>query len=248
MARMSSAAPTLHCSNSDNQPVSPGIVCDPESPSPGWSPPSVPSSNIGEPFCSSRWATRLQGSIQLRHGRRRHAIFPSTPGKLRRSTSADADIGLFVGDDWKLKPEPDAEHRRTLRRRRKTSATAATSRRASRSRGRPERSNQTAPTLDRHPRRLRNVYDRFSEQNVLIAQRYSGSESTRQYLFRQSGYIPQPISVGGRIGQLRFKPSTPSASDLAGAVSDSILHRHVERQLPAKTTLAVTLHQLARCA
>ena len=91
-------------------------------------------------------------------------------------------------------------------------------------------------------------YDRFSEQNVLIAQRYNGTN-------QQQFIITNPDTF----------PAIPSESELEASGTPQIIHTlssslrapylmqssiSVERQLPKKTTLAVTytnshgLHEL----
>ena len=145
-----------------------------------------------------------------------------------------ADIGLFVGDDWKLKPNLTLslgaryETQENIRDRSDIAPRIAFA-------WAPGRSNQTAPPIV-----IRGgfgmFYDRFSEQNVLIAQRYNGSNQ-QQYLFINPDTFPAVPSVAGLASSVQTIHTIASDLRAPYLIQSSI---GVERQLPAKTTLAVT--------
>ena len=158
-----------------------------------------------------------------------------------------ADIGLFAGDDWKVKPnltlslgaryetqENIRDHSDIAPRVAFAWAPGGTAK------------NPSPGTVIRGGFGM--FYDRFSEQNVLIAQRYNGINQ-EQFL------LSDPDTF----------PAIPSESVLQAAAGTQIVHTlsstlkaprllqssmSVERQLPEKTTLAVTytnshgLHEL----
>jgi TonB dependent receptor len=157
-----------------------------------------------------------------------------------------ADVGAFAGDDWKVKPNLTLslgvryETQENIRDRSDVAPRLAFA-------WSPATAKNATPNLV-----IRGgfgiFYDRFSEQNVLIAQRYNG-------INQQQFVIIDPDTY----------PAIPSESELEAFGTQQILHTissslrspylmqssiSVERQLPRKTTLAVTytnshgLHEL----
>ena len=91
-------------------------------------------------------------------------------------------------------------------------------------------------------------YDRFSEQNVLIAQRYNGINQQQFIVIDPDTYPGDsfPERAGG-VGTQQILHTISSSLRAPYLMQSSI---SVERQLPKKTTLAVTytnshgLHEL----
>ncbi len=158
-----------------------------------------------------------------------------------------ADIGLFAGDDWKVKPNLTLslglryETQENIRDRGDFAPRVAFAWAPGGS-----AKNATPGLVIRGGFGM--FYDRFSEQNVLIAQRYNG-------INQQQFIVVNPDTY----------PAIPSESMLEGSQTPQIIHTissslrapylmqssiGVERQLPKKTTLAVTytnshgLHEL----
>ncbi len=154
-----------------------------------------------------------------------------------------ADIGLFVGDDWKVKPNLTLslgaryETQENIRDRSDIAPRIAFA-------WAPGRSNKTPSTVIRGGFGM--FYDRFSEQNVLIAQRYNGSNQ-QQYLIIDPDTFPAIPAVAGLASSVAAIHTIASNLRAPYLIQSSI---GLERQLPAKTTLAVTyidshgLHEL----
>lgn len=232
-------APVL---DANNQPVVPGVICNTSAQTPG----CATITSI-EQYRRTLLFAQIGYSPQMIRALGGGATQFSINNGHPVVDVGGADIGLFAGDDWKVKPNL------TL------------------SLGlRYENQENIHDPLDFAPRiafawapggTAKNpspgtvirggfgmFYDRFSEQNVLIAQRYDGLNQS-QYLIINPNTFPA-IPSGTEL-QLSGSPQivhTIDSSLRAPYLIDSSIG--VERQLPKKTTLAVTytnshgLHEL----
>jgi Carboxypeptidase regulatory-like domain len=232
-------APVL---DGNNQPVVPGVICNPATQTTGCT--TISSIEqyrrtvlFGQMGMSSAMIRALGG------GATQFSINAGDPVVY----AGGADIGLFVGDDWKVKPnltlslglryetqDNIRDHADFAPRVAFAWAPAGSSK------------NATPKTVIRGGFGM--FYTRFSEQNVLVAQRYNG-------ISQQQFVVIDPDTY----------PAIPSTGALEGAGTQQILHTissslrtpylmqssiGVERQLPKNTTLAVSyvdshgLHQL----
>ncbi len=156
-----------------------------------------------------------------------------------------ADVGAFAGDDWKLKPNLTL----SLGVRYETQENIR-----DRSDVAPRLAVAWAPggsAKNTNPRTVIRAgfgmfYDRFSEQNVLIAQRYDGANQQQFIITNPDTYpaIPSLTSLQSIPQTIHTISSSLRAPYL---IQSSI---SVERQLPQKSTLALTytkshgLHEL----
>jgi hypothetical protein len=157
-----------------------------------------------------------------------------------------ADIGLFVGDDWKLKPNLllslglRYETQENIRDRRDFAP------RLGFAWGPGHAKNLAPKTVIRGGFGI--FYDRFSEQNVLVAQRYDGMNQ-QQFLMVDPDTFPVIPSTSAieSSGTQQIIHTISSSLRAPYLLQSSI---GAERQLPGKTTLAVTysnshgLHEL----
>jgi len=229
-------APVL---DSDNQPVAPGIVCNAQAPAAGCATiSSIEQYRRTLLFQQMGYSPAL--IRQLGGGATEFAINTGDPVVY----VGGADIGLFVGDDWKVKPNLTLslgaryETQENIRDRSDIAPRIAFA-------WAPGRSGQPAPaTVIRGGFGM--FYDRFSEQNVLIAQRYNGVNQ-QQYLVINPDTFPAIPSLAGLSSSVDAIHTISSNLVAPRLLQSSI---GVERQLPAKTTLAVTyinshgLHEL----
>ena len=157
------------------------------------------------------------------------------------------DAGLFAGDDWKVKPNLTLslgvryETQDNIR----DHADFAPRIAFAWAPGGPAK-NKTPKTVIRGGFGI--FYDRFSEQNILIAQRYNGTNQQQFVIINPDGYpaIPSPAMLKAS-GTQQIIHTVGSAVRAPYVMQSSLA---VERQLPKKTTLAVTytnshgLHEL----
>jgi len=232
-------APVL---DANNQPIVPGVVCNPALQTPGCT--TITSLEqyrrtllFGQMGLSPQMIRALGG------GASQFSMDTGDPVVY----VGGADIGLFAGDDWKVKPNLTLslglryETQENIRDRSGVAPRLAFAWAPGGS-----AKNATPATVIRGGFGI--FYDRFSEQNVLIAQRYNG-------INQQQFLITDPDTY----------PAIPSLATLQVSESQQIVHTissslrtpyllqssvGVERQLPKKTTLAVTytnshgLHEL----
>jgi len=157
-----------------------------------------------------------------------------------------ADVGVFVGDDWKLKPNLllslglRYETQENIRDHRDVAP------RVGFAWGPGHAGNAPPKTVIRGGFGI--FYDRFSEQNVLVAQRYDGTNQ-QQFLLNDPDTFPAipSLSALGSSGTQQIVHTISSSLRAPYLLQSSI---GVERQLPRKTTLALTysnshgLHEL----
>ena len=232
-------APVL---DANNQPVVPGVMCNPATVTAGCT--TISSIEqyrrtllFGQMGLSSQMIRALGG------GATQFSINAGDPTVY----VGGMDIGFFVGDDWKIRPNLTLslgaryETQDNIRDHADFSPRIA----FAWAPGGSEK-NKTPKTVIRGGFGI--FYDRFSEQNILVSQRYNGINQ-QQYI------ISNPDSY----------PSIPSQALLQKSGTQQIIHvvnsavrapyviqssLAVERQLPKKTTLAVTytnshgLHEL----
>jgi len=157
------------------------------------------------------------------------------------------DIGLFVGDDWKVKPNLTLslgaryETQDNIRDHSDFAPRIA----FAWAPGGPAK-NKTPKTVIRGGFGI--FYDRFSEQNILVAQRYNGINQQQFIISNPDSYPSIPSqALLQRSGTQQIIHTVNSAVRAPYVMQSSIA---VERQLPKKTTLAVTytnshgLHEL----
>jgi len=148
------------------------------------------------------------------------------------------DAGLFVGDDWKLRPNLTV----SLGLRYETQANIS-----DHSDWAPRLGFAWSPgkasTIANHKFVVRGgfgiFYDRFSEQNVLLAQRFNGI-SQQQYVVTNPDTFPNVPSIATLAGFAEAQTiHTISSSLQAPYVLQSAIG--IERQLPGHTTVAVNM-------
>jgi hypothetical protein len=227
--------------DANNQPVVPGVSCNPAVQTPGCTTiSSIEQYRRALLFGQMGMSPQMIGA--LGGGATQFSINTGDPVVY----VGGADVGAYAGDDWKVKPNLTLslgvryETQENIRDRSDVAPRLAFA-------WSPATAKNATPNLV-----IRGgfgiFYDRFSEQNVLIAQRYNG-------INQQQFVIIDPDTY----------PAIPSESELEASGTQQILHTissslrapylmqssiSVERQLPRKTTLAVTytnshgLHEL----
>jgi hypothetical protein len=228
--------------DANNQPVVPGVTCDPAIQNPG----CTTISSIEQ-----YRRTLLFGQM----GMSQQMIRALGGGATQFSINAGdpvvyvggADIGLWVGDDWKVKPNLTLslglryETQENIRDRSDFAPRAAFAWAPGGS-----AKNANPGTVIRGGFGM--FYDRFSEQNVLIAQRYNGINQQQFVVIDPDTYPAIPSESELEAFGTQQVIHTISSSLRAPYLMQSVLG--VERQLPSKTTLAVTytnshgLHEL----
>lgn len=228
--------------NPNNQPVVPGIVCNPQAPSAGCQ--TITSiQQYQRTLIFQQMGFSPAQLRQLGGGASQFSLNTGNPLVL----VGQSDTGLFVGDDWRLKPNLTL----SLGLRYETQLNIH---------GRldfaPRLGFAWAPGATAKSARPKTVfrggfgifYYRFNEQNILVAERFNG--------------ITQQQSV---IGDPDFFPSIPPPSSLQEFATTQAIHTvspllvapyviqsaiGVERQIPGNTTVSLTytnshgLHQL----
>jgi hypothetical protein len=157
------------------------------------------------------------------------------------------DIGLFVGDDWKVRPNLTLslgaryETQNNIRDHSDFAPRIA----FAWAPGGSEK-NKTPKTVIRGGFGM--FYDRFSEQNTLVAQRYNGINQQQFIISNPDSYPSIPSrALLQQSGTQQIIHTVSSAVRAPYVMQSSIA---IERQLPRKTTLAVTytnshgLHEL----
>jgi hypothetical protein len=229
-------APVL---DSGNQPVAPGIMCNPNAPSAGCA--TISSiEQYRRTILFGQMGYSPQVIRELGGGATQFSLNTGDPVVY----VGGVDIGVFAGDDWNLKPNLTLSLGARYETQENISDRSDIAPRLAFAWA-PGRSNQTAPkTVIRGGFGI--FYDRFSEQNVLVAQRYNGLNQA-QYILSNPNTFPAVPSMEGLASSLAAIHSISSDLRAPYLMQSSI---GVERQLPAKTTLAVTytnshgLHEL----
>jgi hypothetical protein len=228
--------------DANNQPFVPGVTCDPAIQNPGCT--TISSIEqyrrtllFGQMGMSPQMIRALGG------GATQFSINAGDPVVY----VGGADIGLFVGDDWKVKPNLTLslglryETQENIRDRSDFAPRVAFAWAPGGS-----AKNATPGTVIRGGFGM--FYDRFSEQNVLIAQRYNGINQQQFVVINPDTYPAIPSESELEAFGTQQVVHTISSSLRAPYLMQSVLG--VERQLPKKTTLAVTytnshgLHEL----
>ena len=228
--------------DANNQPVVPGVVCNPAIVTAGCT--TISSiQQYQRTLLFQAMGMSPQQMIALGGGPTQFSINTGNPVVY----VGGADIGLFAGDDWKVKPNLTLslglryETQENIRDRSDFAPRLAFAWGPGQS-----AKNPTPKTVIRGGFGM--FYDRFNEQNVLIAERYNG-------INQQQFIISNPDTF----------PVIPSESELLASGTPQTIHTissslrapylmqssiSAERQLPKKTTLAVTytnshgLHEL----
>jgi hypothetical protein len=231
-------APVL---DAQNQPVAPGVVCNPQA-APATGCATVSSiEQYRRTLLFQQMGLSAQAIRALGGEANQFSINAGNPVVF----VGGADIGAFAGDDWKLKPNLTL----SLGVRYETQENIR-----DRSDIAPRLAFAWAPGASAKNSAPRTVirggfgmfYDRFSEQNVLIAQRYDGTNQQQFIVIDPNTYPAIPSSSA-----LQLSPQ--SLHTIGGSLRTPYLIQSsigVERQLPQKTTVAVTytnshgLHEL----
>ena len=213
------------------QPIAPGVICDPANPNPGACQ-TVTSIQRYQRTLLFQQMNLDPATIRLLGGGA--SQFTINAGNPLANVN-QVDIGAFVGDDWRVKPNLTL----SLGLRYETQTNIHDWRDWA-----PRIGFAWAPGQSKNNPRPKTVfrggfgifYDRFSEQNVLTAERYNGI-TQQQYVLSNPDFFPAipPAS------QLTLKNQTIQeiASNLrAPYIMQSALT--VERQLPRNTTLSVS--------
>ena len=228
--------------NSNFQPVTPGLVCDPRNPNPA---------------CQDITSLdRYQRTLALQ----KFGLDPTTirmlgGGASQLSIAAgnplanlnQVDIGAYIGDDWRVKPNLTL----SLGLRYETQTNIHDWRDWA-----PRFGFAWAPGQSKNNPRPKLVlrggfgifYDRFSEQNVLTAERYNGI-TQQQYVVTNPDFYPTIPSIA-QLGQFA---TTQRIQEIASNLRAPYILQSaftVERQLPKNTTVSVSylnshgLHEL----
>ena len=145
-----------------------------------------------------------------------------------------ADVGLFAGDDWKVRPNLTLSLGARYEAQENIGDHSDIAPRIAFAWA-PGGSARNAPaTVIRGGFGI--FYDRFSEQNVLIAQRYNGTNQ-QQYIMITPDTFPAIPTLTGLSGAAQTIHTIGSSLRAPYLVQSSM---SVERQLPLKTTLALT--------
>jgi len=215
----------------NDQPIVPGVVCDPANPDP------AACQNITSIQRYQRTLLFQQMNLDpatirlFGGGATQFTINAGNP----LANVNQVDIGAFVGDDWRVKPNLTL----SLGLRYETQTNIHDWRDWA-----PRIGFAWAPGQSKNNPRPKTVfrggfgifYDRFSESNVLTAERYNGI-AQQQYVIQNPDFYPAIPSIS----QLTLKTQTVQeiASSLrAPYIIQSALT--VERQLPKNTTLSVS--------
>jgi len=227
--------------NANNQPVVPGVVCNQDAPDGAGCATISSIEQYRRTLLFQQMGLTPQEIRSLGGGAGQFLINTGNPVVY----VGGADIGVFAGDDWKLKPNLTLslgvryETQENIRDRSDVAPRLA----FAWAPGSPAQ-NATPRTVIRGGFGM--FYDRFSEQNVLIAQRYDGTNQQQFILIDPDTYPAIPS-----LNSLESSPQTihtiSSSLRAPYLIQSSIA---VERQLPKKSTLAVTytnshgLHEL----
>jgi len=234
-----SYAPVL---DANNQPMVTGLVCNPATSTAGCT--TISSIEqyrrtllFGQMGISSQMIRALGG------GATQFSINAGNPTVY----VGGVDIGLFVGDDWKVRPNLTLSlgaRYETQDNIRDHSDFAPRIAFAWAPGGSVK--NKTPKTVIRGGFGI--FYDRFSEQNILIAQRYNGNNQQQFVIINPDSYPAIPSrTMLEQSGTQQIIHTVGSAVRAPYVMQSSLA---VERQLPRKTTLAVTytnthgLHEL----
>ncbi len=238
---ISSAAPTPRFSNANNQPAVPGVVCSQDAPAAAGCATISSIEQYRRTLLFQQMGLSPQTIRSLGGGAGQFLINTGDPVVY----VGGADVGAFAGDDWKLKPNLTLslgvryETQENIRDRSDAAPRLAFAWAPGSS-----ATNATPRTVIRGGFGM--FYDRFSEQNVLIAQRFDGTNQQQFILVDPDTYPAIPS-----VASLQSSPQTIhtiSSSLRAPYLIQSSIS--VERQLPQKSTLAVTytnshgLHEL----
>ncbi len=228
-------APVL---DENNQPVVPGIVCNINSPAAG----CATISSI-EQYRRTLLFQQLKMTPQqirlLGGGASGFSINTGNPILY----TGGADAGLFFGDDWKMRPNLTVSLGARYEVQENISDHCDFAPRIALAWA-PGSSKQTPATVIRAGFGI--FYDRFSEQSVLIAQRFDGANQRQYSVINPDTFPAIPALASLALG-------TQAIHTIASNLRAPYLLQSsvgIERQLPRKTTVAVTyinshgLHEL----
>lgn len=232
-------APVL---GANDQPVVPGVICNPATPAEGCT--TITSiEQYRRTLLFGQMGMPAQMIRALGGGATQFSINTGDPVVY----VGGVDAGLFAGDDWKVKPNLTLslgvryETQDNIRDHSDFAPRVA----FAWAPGGPAK-NKTPNTVIRGGFGI--FYDRFSEQNILVAQRYNGINQQQFIIVNPDSYPAIPSQAMLEESGTQQIVHTISSSVRAPYVMQSSIG--VERQLPKKTTLAVTytnshgLHEL----
>jgi len=217
--------------DSSNQPIVPGVLCNADQSTPG----CTTISSIEQYRRTLLFQAAGLSPQQIRAlggGATQFSINTGSPTVY----VGGADIGIFAGDDWKVKPGLTLsyglryETQENIRDRRDFAPRLAFA-------WAPDAAKNANPrTVIRGGFGM--FYDRFSEQNVLMAQRFNGISQQQYILIDPDTFpaVPSPSMLQDSAAQQTIHTISPSLR--APYLMQSSIG--VERQLPKNTTLAVT--------
>ena len=232
-------APVL---GANDQPVVPGVICNPATPAAGCT--TITSiEQYRRTLLFGQMGMPAQMIRALGGGATQFSINTGDPVVY----VGGVDAGLFAGDNWKVKPNLTLslgvryETQDNIRDHSDFAPRVA----FAWAPGGPAK-NKTPNTVIRGGFGI--FYDRFSEQNILVAQRYNGINQQQFIIVNPDSYPAIPSQAMLEESGTQQIVHTISSSVRAPYVMQSSIG--VERQLPKKTTLAVTytnshgLHEL----